>query len=191
MIRVSRGLALLTGILPLSAGAADEFTPALGAFFDSQVAGWAQDPVLVAAILAQNAQSASYDAARIAALDRQWEEELALDRGPLQDAVLRSSAAGFLRDRVAESKGALTEAFVTDAKGLNVAASDATSDYWQGDEDKFTQVFPAPEGRLISDVELDESTQRYQGQVSVTVVDPATGQAVGMLTVAIDPDLVM
>jgi len=77
---------------------------------------------------------------------------------------------------------------VTDNRGLNVAASDATSDYWQGDEDKFTKVFPVPDGVFISAVELDESTQRYQGQISMTLTDPQTGEALGTLTVGIDAE---
>lgn len=63
-----------------------------------------------------------------------------------------------------------------DARGLNVAASDVTSDYWQGDEEKFSATHEVGAGALhISDVEMDKSTQRYQGQISLTISDPATG----------------
>jgi len=179
-------LAVLLAAAP--ALAADDFTPALQAYLASDIAPWAADPVLVAAINAQNAVTAGYDQARIDALDQEWQATVGTGGNALVAGVLTGPAADFLRARIAESGGTVTEAFVTDAKGLNVAASDPTSDYWQGDEDKFQKVFPAPDGVFISDVELDESTQRYQGQISLTITDPATGAAIGTLTVGVDAE---
>lgn len=168
--------------------AADDFTPALQDYLASDIAPWAADPVLVAAILAQNAVTGGYDQAKIDALDQEWQAKVGTGGNALVDGVLTGPAADFLRAKIAESGGTVAEAFVTDAKGLNVAASDMTSDYWQGDEDKFLKVFPAPDGVFISDVELDESTQRYQGQISLTITDPATGAAIGTLTVGVDAE---
>ena len=74
-----------------------------------------------------------------------------------------------------------------DAKGLNVGQSDVTSDYWQGDEDKWQRTYPVgPDALLIGEVEQDESTQRFQTQVSLSVVDPADGAVIGAVTVGID-----
>ena len=88
-----------------------------------------------------------------------------------------------------DSGDAITEIFVTDARGLNVAASDLTSDYWQGDEEKHSETYAQGTGGFyISEVELDDSTQRYQAQVSFTLVDPATGQAIGAVTVGVDAE---
>jgi hypothetical protein len=51
-----------------------------------------------------------------------------------------------------------------------------TSDMWQGDEEKFTETYSIGPGAVhFSEVELDESTQRYQAQISLTIVDPETG----------------
>ena len=97
-----------------------------------------------------------------------------------------------LRDRIAEYNGQITEIFVMDSVGLNVAASDITSDFWQGDEAKFTETYGRGPGSIhISDIELDESTQRYQGQISVTIVDPSNGLAVGAMTIGVDADSLM
>lgn len=182
----------LTGLLLLSTAAfAADFTPALEAYLASDIAVWADDPVLLGAIMAQNATTATHDQARIDALDGQWQAEVGSTGSALIAGVLDNPAADFLRAQVEASGGKMTEAFITDAKGLNVAATDTTSDYWQGDEDKFTNVFPAPDGHFISEVELDDSTQRYQAQISVSIVDPATGEAVGTLTVGIDAESLM
>jgi hypothetical protein len=37
-------------------------------------------------------------------------------------------------------------------------------------------------------VEQDESTQKFEVQTSMTVVDPATGKAIGAITVGLDAD---
>ena len=70
-----------------------------------------------------------------------------------------------------ETGGAITEVFVMDAQGLNVAASGPTSDYWQGDEAKFQETYlKGAEAIHVSEVEFDESSQTYSVQVSVTSV---------------------
>lgn len=191
MTRFLTSLPLAALFAAAPALAADDFTPALQAYMASDIASWAADPALVAAITAQNAATGGYDQAKIDALDQEWQAAVGAGENALVTGVLTGPAADFLRAKVANSGGKITEAFVTDAKGLNVAASDPTSDYWQGDEDKFLKVFPAPDGAFISEVEMDKSTQRYQGQISLTITDPATGAAIGTLTVGVDAELLI
>ena len=188
MTRFLTSLPLAILLTAAPALATDDFTPALQAYLASDIASWAADPALVGAIAAQNAVTGGYDQAKIDALDQEWQASVGTGDNALVSGVLTGPAADFLRAKVAASGGKITEAFVTDAKGLNVAASDPTSDYWQGDEDKFLKVFPAPDGAFISEVEMDESTQRYQGQISLTITDPATGAAIGTLTVGVDAE---
>ncbi len=168
---------------------ANEYEPIMRDFYDTEVAGWAADPVIIEAIRAQNAQTAALAATDIEALDQKWASEVGAAARPTIDAVLDNAASDFLRERVAQAQGAISEVFVMDAKGLNVAASDVTSDYWQGDEAKFQQSFGAgPAGMHIGDVEFDESSQTYQSQLSVTIVDPETQAPLGALTVGINPE---
>lgn len=76
-----------------------------------------------------------------------------------------------------------------DNKGLNVAQSDITSDFWQGDEAKWQNTFLKGPGAFdIGEVEEDESTQMFQSQISYTVTDPATGNAIGAITVGVNVD---
>lgn len=71
-----------------------------------------------------------------------------------------------------------------EAQRLNVAVSYTTSDYWQGDEAKHEDTYGiGPDAVHYSEIELDESRQRYQGQISVTLVDPATGEPIGAVTI--------
>ena len=64
-----------------------------------------------------------------------------------------------------------------------------TSDYWQGDEEKHQLTFGAgPNAIHVSEVELDESTQSYQAQVSFTIIDPATGAGIGAATIGLNAE---
>lgn len=171
---------------------ANEFAPAMQEYLDTQIMGWAQSEAIVAAIIAQNAQNAGVDQARIDALDTAWRAEVGASDTPTITPVLNNSASDYLRERVANAGGTITEVFIMDAHGLNVAASNITSDYWQGDEDKFQKTYGVGAGaRHLGEVEFDESTQTYQGQISITIVDPATGQPIGAMTVGVDAEALL
>lgn len=171
---------------------AAEPTPAMQAFLADQIRPWAEDPVIVAAIAAQNARTAGHDQAMIDQLDTAWRAEVGTASAPLVDAVLNSEAAGFLRDRVAQSGGVMTEVFIVDARGLNVAASSPTSDYWQGDEAKFQQTYTLGANAVhFSEIAFDESSQSFQAQISLTITDPASGDPIGAMTVGVLADALM
>lgn len=180
---------LTTGLaIPSLATAADnEFTAPLTDLAKKQLRDIAENSVLVDAIKAQNATTASYDQAKIDALDKQWRAEVDAADKPLINTTLGTAASKYLADAMAKTEGLITEIFATDAKGLNAAQATMTSDYWQGDEDKFTKTFSVGADAIeIGDVEQDESTQTYQSQVSITVTDPATGAPIGSITAGID-----
>lgn len=159
------------------------------AYINQNVAGWASDPVLVSAVLAQNARTGGLTQAEIDTLDAQWRVETGAPNSALIMGVLQNAASSFLVDRVTEAGGSITEVFMMDARGLNVAASAVTSDYWQGDEEKFSETFPKGANAMhVGDVELDESTQTYQVQVSFSLINPADGSVIGAMTVALNAE---
>ena len=168
---------------------ANDFEPAMREFFESQVEAWSENSVLIDAINSQNASTMAYDQARIDALDQAWRAEVGTNGSPTITPVLNNAAAEVLREIVEASGGRVTEIFVMDGVGLNVAASATTSDYWQGDEAKFQKTHGMGPGSVhYGEVEFDESSQTYQGQISVTIVDPATGKAIGAMTVGVDAE---
>jgi len=184
------GLAALTLATLLAVSgvqAQDEFTAPLTDLAKTEIAGFAGNAILIDAINAQNAVSGAYDQAKIDALDTQWRAEVDASSKPLIDTTLGNAASAYLKTVQDESMGKYTEIFVMDAKGLNVAQSTLTSDYWQGDEDKFTASFGAGADAVhIGEIEQDESTQAFQSQVSVPITDPATGALIGAITVGVD-----
>lgn len=170
----------------LSAGA-EQYESAIHAYLEDNVAHWAADPILIAAIKKQNSETSAYDQARIDYLDSQWRIGLYAENDPLVQDVLSNDASEYLRNQVSISEGAITEVILMDAQGLNVAASTATTDYWQGDEAKFQKTYLVGNDAVhLGSVELDESTGTVQGQISMTLVDAETGVAVGAITVGVD-----
>jgi len=108
------------------------------------------------------------------------------------DDLLGRAASKKLAGYKNKGSGLFTEIFVMDDKGLNVAQSDVTSDYWQGDEAKWKKTYLAgPDAIFIDDVEFDESTQTYQSQVSISIADPDTGAAIGAMTVGVNVELLL
>ncbi|NNE78887.1 MAG: cache domain-containing protein [Silicimonas sp.] len=170
-------------------GYANEFEPAMRSFFEQEINQWATASILVDAINDQNVTTQAYDQARIDALDTAWRAEVGLSQSPTITPVISNEAAEFLRSQIASSGGRITEIFVMDNQGLNVAASATTSDYWQGDEAKFTETHGVGPGAVhFGDIEFDESSQTYQGQISLTITDPSTGEIIGAMTVGVDAE---
>lgn len=179
--------AVAFGVGLMGTAAANDFEPQIREVLESQVKGWLSDPAVVNAIKAQNAETSSLSDADIDALDKQWRAEAKAGGGPLVDKVLGNELSAFLKAKKDASNGLYSEIFVMDAKGLNVGQSDVTSDYMQGDEGKHQKTFGAgPDAVFIDEVEFDDSSQSYQSQLNATVSDPATGEAIGAITVGVN-----
>ena len=148
-------LAAAVTVFPTAgAWAADDYSAQLTELAKTKIKQFAEDPVVVAAINAQNKITGGYDQAKIDALDKQWRGEVDAADKPLINATLGNDASKFLAKVQDDSKGLYTEIFATDAKGLNAAQSDVTSDYWQGDEDKFSKTFPVgPDAVFLGDID--------------------------------------
>ena len=182
-------LAVLIGGTSTTVATAQDIEAAARSYLDEAAASWVSDPVLIEAIRAQCDRTQDLSEDEIIEMDEAWRAEVGGFDMPTIDEVVMSTASDFLRARVDESAGVVSEIFVMDCVGLNVAASGVTSDYWQGDEAKFTETYPkGPDAIHLSELELDESTQTYQIQGSMPVVDPASNEVVGAITIGLDAE---
>jgi len=166
---------------------ADEFEAPMKKLADSEVRMWLKDPAVVNAVKAQNQKHAGLTQADVDKLDKQWRAETGASSQPMIQAVLSNDLSKFLKGKKEGSNGLYTEIFVMDNKGLNVGQSDVTSDYWQGDEAKWQKTYSVGADAVhVSEVKKDESTQAFQGQLSLPVVDPANNQVIGAITIGIN-----
>jgi hypothetical protein len=119
---------------------------------------------------------------RTEALDREWQKDRKV---PAELAlILTNPAARFLTDIVKQDQ-LYREILVTDRHGRLAAASQITSDYYQGDEGWFTQALDdGRRGRItVSDVRRDESADAYAFDISVPVADPQSDELVGIMKI--------
>lgn len=177
--------ALLLAAFPAQAG---DLEDRMATFVTDEVKAWFSDPTVVAMVQEANLGNAALTSGDIDALEARWQAEVGTN-GELVAAITDNAASVYLRERIMASGGKVTELIVMDARGLNVAVSEPTSDYWQGDEAKYRQTYlVGPAGLHVSEVELDMSTQIYQAQVSFALTEPTTGQPIGAVTVGLNAE---
>jgi hypothetical protein len=141
------------------------------------------NPAVIRAVEQQNDQNLSLS--EIKNRDEIWK-----NAGDKPNALIRevtsNEVARYFQRRV-ENNSAIDEVFLTDIKGANVAAYPPTSDYWQGDEEKFTLSYNDGNGKVfIGPLELDESTQKTQVQISAPIIEDEKTIGVLILGVSVD-----
>ncbi len=141
------------------------------------------NPSVIRAVESQNQQSLTLG--EIQQRDLSWR-----DAGDTQNELIRSTVqnevAQYFRRRV-RSNVAIDEVFLTDNQGANVAAYPATSDYWQGDEEKWSESFNEGDGVIfIGPLEFDDSTQKTQVQISAPVF--SHNETIGVLVLGVSVD---
>ncbi len=153
-------------------------------FAHSTLVKLGSDPVIIEAVKAENAKAKTL--ASIQKLDKEWKATAGI--ADYMKAIMESKCGKHIQ-AIQQKEIYYSEIFVMDNQGANVCMSDKTSDYWQGDEAKFTKSFNEGAGAVhIGKVKFDDSTQAYLSQVSVPVKDG--GKVIGAITIGIDIDQV-
>ena len=143
---------------------------------------WGKNPILIEEVKKQNAKAISLD--DIQKMDKAWMAVTGIDDN--MKSLMNNAAAKELL-KLESSKPYYSELFLMDNQGANVAMTNKTSDYWQGDEAKFKDSFANGTGAVhIGDVKFDKSAQAYLVQISVPVMDG--GRAIGALTIGVNLD---
>ena len=178
--RISFLAGMLVLALTFAVQAGEKASPEVLALAKGELAQLGADPVLVEAVKAENSKGKTLD--QIKERDKKWMATAGMD--DFMRSIQGNAAAKRLLE-IQQSAPYFAEIFLTDNQGANVAMTDKTSDYWQGDEAKFSKCFTGDAGTIfVSDVEFDKSAQAYLAQVSVPVLDD--GKAIGVLVIGID-----
>ncbi|MEK0084993.1 hypothetical protein [Benzoatithermus flavus] len=126
------------------------------------------------------ARRADIGEAEIVALDRQWTKERSQQRQPLVARIMASPLSSYLRSVEAASLGLIGKIIVFDRRGLNAGLSAVSSDYWQGDEDKWAKTVPVGPGAVFVDQpEWDPEHAVWLVQVDLAIPDPDGGEPLG------------
>src|SRR5262245_10366085 len=168
-----------TFLASIAVAASFEITPAVQAELDKQkavVASWAASPVVVSAVLEQNRKGplGGMDNAR-------WKMTRRSD--PMVTGFQTNAAGQFLRAKLNESQGAVSEAFLNAAQGEKVAFVEKTTSYLHRGMPKFDVPFDTGK-TWQGPAEFDESSQTYAIQISVPVL--AEGKLIGALVVGVN-----
>ena len=176
---VVAGLFLVTGGPAFAAEKAPQKVVDLA---NSSLVKLGSDPVIVQAVKQENSKGKTL--AQIQEMDKKWMATAGID--DFMKAIMDSDCGKHIRN-FQKTEPYYAEIFVMDNQGANVAMTDKTSDYWQGDEAKFTESYKGGAGAVhIGDVKFDDSTQSYLVQVSVPVKDG--DKVIGAITIGVDVD---
>lgn len=188
MFRISVFTYILTAglaVAPQSASAEPLTSDLITKDIVASVHKWLDTPVVRISVKAQNERYRALSRTDIDALDQQWRREGTAADQPLIAATLSSPLSNYLTQIQAASGGLFTEIFIVDAKGLNVGQSAITSDYWQGDEAKFTNTFGKGYGTVFIDkAEYNDATKTWRAQLNLTLSEG--GVPIGAATVEIN-----
>ena len=144
---------------------------------------------LVAAVRAQNVANETKSDSQLAQIDAQWQQAFNAGNLSFPQSILNPAMSHLLSQLQAGSHGLLSEIIVMDERGYNVAIGAMTSDYWQGDEEKFFEVAKKPEQTFYFDsIKYDASARRFQVQVSSPLVDAKSQKNLGVVMLGVDVD---
>lgn len=169
--------------LPICEGlSAEPAPPALVRYARQNLTQLGRSPVIVNEISRQNSRNLSLD--EVKRDDDRWRSTrgIAEFMRPLMD----SQCAGYLR-AIQKSKKYFMEITAVDSRGVSVAMSEKTREYWHRDKEFYKQVMNGTGSSLyISDVEFNTSLQIYMVHVGVPVYEG--DRVIGVLTIGIDVD---
>ena len=155
----------------------DRLTPETQAVLNTQkqtVARWAADPVLVAAVKAQNAKGPLPGMT-----NRQWRGLAPGD--PTVQALQKNAAGVWLTKKMAANNGLFREAFLSGAKGEKVAFVEKPSNYLHAGMPKFD--VPMSGQIWEGQPEFDKSSRSHVVQIAVPV--KSSGKPIGVLVVGV------
>ncbi len=141
--------------------------PAVQAFVNDNLVSVMHNPVFISELKKQNALGRSLD--EIKSIDEEW--KAAEDEMGIMIELMSNAAAGEIT-KLFKPMAQVGEVFLMDNQGANAGLNALTSDYWQGDETKWTASFNKGKGGFyVGEAKLDKSTNEILQQVAMPIVD--------------------
>lgn len=154
--------------------------------FDNEITKILDNEIVLKSIQIQNINHKDLTQDGIDKLDKKWREQTKIKNQPLISSLLNRPLSVYLTRIQAHSGGIYNEIFVMDNKGLNVGQSAMSSDFWQGDEDKWQKTYlKSANQKFIDKPEFNESRQVWVVQYNIAITDKE-GKNVGAATFEIN-----
>ncbi len=144
----------------------------------------AEHPAVIEAVRTANKEQSKLSQASIDKLDKEWKES----RGPsdLVKRLMTNQCARVLAE-FQDSQSGFPEIFVTDKRGLIVATTNMTSDYYQADEPWWSEAWNEGRGKAYyGRIEYDDSAGHEAISLYAPVKDPETGELIGIIKAVCD-----
>lgn len=165
-------------------------------------------PDLLRVVQEANVRHENLSPGDIQLLDVEWQRVIKAQQPQPEwiSRVLQNPQSQHLKAWLANQEGRYTEVFIADAQGLLVASATATSDYWQGDEEKFIRPLalaakPENAHQVISWIDtagtgagiihFDDSTKQFLSHLSYPLWQPGVSHPVGVLTLGLNIEQVL
>ncbi len=153
MTRLFPLVALFTVSYFIFAQEADDLRSILASQKKSFFQEFIEQEKIKAHLIEQNKNAPSI--AQIILIDSKWSEE-----SELRNDITKNALAQVFKKKIESRSDKLSELMLTDKNGALLSAYPITTDYWQGDEEKFTQAI-INQSIYVSDYKWDDSTNRY------------------------------
>ena len=143
----------------------------------------ASHPTVIKAVKESNQVNQHLTLSDIEKLDAHWIGSTAVN-DQINKFVVNDSAK--LLQELQKTSHGFSEIFITDAKGLNVAMTNKTSDYYQADEDWWVDTFNGGRGKsYYGSIEYDESAMAEAVPLYIPIKDE-TNTAIGVIKAVVD-----
>jgi hypothetical protein len=156
---------VLVAVIAVALAMEIQVTPGMQSRIDewkTKAAEWATSPVIVKAVEEQNSRGPIPGMT-----EEKWKRTRR--REPVITAFQENEAAELLKTRARESRGVVSETFLSAAKGEKVAFLEKTTSYIHKGKPKFEAPFTTGKP-WQGKPEFDESTQTYAIQIAVPVL---------------------
>lgn len=139
----------------------------------------AEDSVIIKAVRKSNQNNRDMTLYEILRLDDKWRKTKGMDK--FIKSFITNEYAQYLID-FQEANDGFPEIFFTNEKGLIVAETNKTSDYYQADESWWIKAYNEGRGKSYhGEIEYDESARAEAIALYVPVMDPKTQLAIGVI----------
>lgn len=140
---------------------------------------WSAKPNVIAALAKANKEN-NMSMEEIMEKDNLWRQSTEVT--PFVNQFLTNDTAKYLQTIQAEGKGLFAEIEITDLKGVIIAETSKTTDYYQADEEWWQAAYEDGKGGVFQSKPLfDESSHSYNIDLSIPIRDKESGAIVGVV----------